>query len=175
MHVLPRPLLALGLLVVLLLAGCGSSSAHDDADVAFATQMVPHHRQAVQMSDVLLTKTGVDPDVLALATQIKGEQAPEITQMTGWLSDWGTPAPSGGMDGMDGMMSASEMDAFGSASGKQAQTLFLQGMITHHQGAIAMAKTESEQGRNADAKALASSIMTSQQAEIDRMEQLLEH
>ncbi len=176
MNLLPRPLLALGLLAVLLLGGCGSADRHNDADVAFATQMVPHHRQAVQMSDVLLAKTGVDADVLALATQIRAEQAPEIAQMTGWLGDWGAPAPSGdagGMEGMGGMMSPTAMQDLMDAQGRQAQTLFLQGMIGHHQGAVTMAQTERAQGKNADAKALASSIITSQQAEIDRMTQLL--
>ncbi|MGI3785326.1 MAG: DUF305 domain-containing protein [Janthinobacterium lividum] len=178
MTTLFRPLLVVAVLA-LFLTGCGASGGgHDDADVAFATGMVPHHRQAVQMSDVLLTKTGVDGDVVALATKIKAEQAPEIEQMTGWLSAWGAPAAdSGGMGGMDGMgggmMSASEMDALGSAQGRQAQTLFLQGMTRHHEGAIAMANTELAQGKDADAKALAQSIVTSQQAEIDQMKALL--
>ncbi len=173
-----RPFLVLAALVALVLTGCSSVPAHNDADVAFATGMVPHHQQAVQMSDVLLTKTGVDGDVLALATTIKAEQAPEIAQLTGWLSAWGAPAPSGsgdmgGMAGSGGMMSQGDMDALTHAQGRDAQTLFLRGMITHHQGAVAMAQTEVAQGRNDDAKALAAKIITSQQAEIDQMNGLL--
>ena len=180
MTTLCRPFLAVVALLALVLSGCGSAaSRHDDADVAFATGMVPHHRQAVQMSDVLLTKSGLDPDVVALASRIKAEQAPEIDEMNGWLSAWGAPAvtgDAGGMAGMgDGMMTPEQMAAFGSARGRTAQTLFLQGMITHHQGALAMASTELAQGKNADAQALARSITTSQQAEIDQMTQLLSH
>ena len=178
-----RPSLVALALLALVLSGCGSAaSRHDDADVAFASGMVPHHRQAVQMSDVLLAKTGVDPDVVALATTIKAEQAPEIDRMTGWLTAWGAPAPTdgGGMGGMgggagmgDGMMTSEQLEALGSAQGRQAQTLFLQGMTAHHEGAVAMANAELTQGENADAKALAQSIVTSQQAEIDQMRQLL--
>ena len=176
---LSRPSLALGALLALVLAACSTSGGHDDADVAFARGMVPHHQQAVAMSDVLLTKTGVDSDVLALARTIKAEQAPEIGQMTGWLSAWGAPAPSGSgdMGGMsapgDGMMSQDAMDALAQAQGRAAQTLFLQGMITHHQGALQMASTEVAQGQNGEAKALATTIVTSQTAEIDQMKALL--
>ena len=129
------------------------------------------------MSDTLLAKSGVDRDVTALATRIKAEQAPEIEQMRGWLSAWGAGdgrTAQGGMDGMgDGMMSAEEMNALGQADGRTAQTLYLQGMVRHHEGAVAMAQTEVAQGENADAKTLAQSIITSQQAEIDQMNQLL--
>nr|WP_232531537.1 DUF305 domain-containing protein [Microlunatus antarcticus] len=171
-----RPFLVVALLA-LLLSGCGASTAHNDADVAFASGMVPHHRQAVQMSDTLLAKPGIDGDVTALASRIKAEQAPEIEQMRGWLSAWGAGVETndgGGMGGMDdGMMSAEEMNALGEADGRTAQTLYLQGMVRHHRGAVAMAQTEVAQGENADAKALAQSIITSQQAEIDQMNQLL--
>lgn len=172
----PRLFLVVVAFAALLVSGCGSSTAHDDADVAFATGMVPHHRQAVEMSDLLLAKTGVDDEVRALATTIKGEQAPEIEQMTGWLKDWGAPAPAGmdPMGGMgDGMMSAAEMDALTKAEGRDAQTRFLTGMVKHHRGAVAMAQTEIAAGRDDDAKTLAKKIVSSQQAEIDQMTRLL--
>jgi uncharacterized protein (DUF305 family) len=68
-------------------------------------------------------------------------------------------------------MSASDMDALAQAQGPRARTLFLEGMVRHHGGALAMARTELA-GRNARATALASSIVTSQQAEIDTMKRL---
>ena len=55
----------------------------------FAAMMVPHHAQAVEMSDLLLAKPDVDPTVADLATRIKSAQAPEIAQMNGWLAGWG--------------------------------------------------------------------------------------
>ena len=75
--------------------------------------MIPHHEQAVEMSDVILAKDGTDQRVLDLATQIKATQEPEIKQLNTWLTEWG--ADNSGMTGMDhgtdGMLSQSDMDA----------------------------------------------------------------
>ena len=81
------------------------AAAHNDADVAFAQGMIPHHQQAIEMSDMLIGKQGIDPEVIKLANAIKAAQGPEITTMQGWLSEWGvsaTPAPTTGMSGMPG-------------------------------------------------------------------------
>src|SRR3954453_19026180 len=119
-----------------------SAEAHNDADMMFAQHMIPHHQQAVEMSDVVLGKQGIDPRVTQLATQIKAAQAPEIQQMQGWLSQWGTPAmpPMSGHDmpGMQGMMSGADMTALQNARGVEASKLFLTQMIAHHEGAITM-------------------------------------
>lgn len=161
-------------------AATASTGAHNDADVTFASSMIPHHRQAIEMADMILGKDGIDAKVTDLATRIKAAQTPEITQMSGWLSAWGADpslSSAGGMGGMggmgDGMMNQADMDALGSATGAQAAKLFLTGMVKHHQGAVAMAQTELDQGQNAEAKTLAQNIITSQQAEITEMNQLL--
>ncbi|MDX1884456.1 DUF305 domain-containing protein [Mycolicibacterium sp. 120270] len=87
------------------------AQGHNDADVMFAQGMIPHHQQAVEMSDMLLAKEGIDPQVVSLAEKIKAAQAPEIETMRGWLSDWGVaPMPpmssempsEGEMPGMPG-------------------------------------------------------------------------
>lgn len=59
--------------------------------------MVPHHAQAVEMSDLMLTKEGIPAAVTGLATRIKAAQGPEIEKMTGWLKSWNQPTemPSG--------------------------------------------------------------------------------
>jgi uncharacterized protein (DUF305 family) len=153
-----------------------AKGAHNDADVAFASMMIPHHDQAIEMSDILLAKSGIDPKVTALAHQIKIAQGPEVAQMGGWLAGWGSkPGPSmGGMGGMgDGMMSQADMDGLKDADGHQAARLFLTGMIKHHQGAVIMAQSELASGQNPDAKKLAHSIVTAQRAEITEMNQLL--
>ncbi len=152
-----------------------ASGPHNDADVMFASMMIPHHNQAIEMSDLLLAKTGVDPTVTALARKIKQAQGPEVAQMTGWLTGWGADPSMGGMDhgsGDDGMMSQADMDALKDAEGAKATTLFLDGMIEHHNGAIAMAQTELDQGTNPEAKKLAQAIIDAQQAEITEMKQL---
>lgn len=161
--------------------GGGSNSAAtaqsvdaNEADVMFASMMIPHHTQAVEMSDTLLAKGGIDERVTALAEQIKAAQGPEITTMKGWLEDWG--ASSSEIDGMDhssGMMSKDDMQALEQATGADAARLFLQQMIEHHRGAIDMAKQEVSDGQNANAVALANNIVKAQTSEISTMEELL--
>jgi uncharacterized protein (DUF305 family) len=199
----PKPLFLTALLAAaLLLAGCGSSmdhegmgsspsstapapsasgtapaSMHNEADVMFATMMIPHHAQAIEMSDMLLAKDGIDPKVRDLAERIKAAQGPEIAQMRDWLSSWGeNPSPAGGGHGGHdggGMMGQAEMDALEKASGAEARDLFLSGMIKHHEGAVVMAETELRDGANADAKRLAQAIIDAQNQEIEEMKALL--
>jgi uncharacterized protein (DUF305 family) len=161
---------------------------HNDADVMFVAHMIPHHEQAVGMSDVVLAKQGIDARVTDLAAAIKAAQGPEIKQMQGWLGQWGNPpmppmTPEDGhgghdMEGMSGdgmgMMSDEEMTALKNANGVEAGRLFLTGMITHHEGAIAMAQTEIEDGKFAPAVELARAIVKTQQQEIDTMKGILE-
>jgi uncharacterized protein (DUF305 family) len=163
-----------------------SSVAFNKADVTFATSMVPHHQQALEMVD-LMNGRQLDPAVRELAGQIEKAQSPEIDTMSGWLRDWGKPVPAatgnsdshdmGGMDmgsqDMPGMMSADEMTGLGQASGAEFQKMWLQLMIRHHQGAVTMAQAELSDGKNPDARKLARSIIDGQQAEIDQMNQLL--
>jgi uncharacterized protein (DUF305 family) len=151
---------------------------HNQADVTFAQQMTPHHRQAVEMSDMVLGKQGIDPRVVDLAGQIKAAQAPEIEQMQTWLSQWGTPIPSAmpgmpGMTGMDGMMSEQDMASLQNAQGVAASKLYLTQMVKHHQGAIIMAQDEINHGQFPAAIAMARAIVTSQQQEIDTMNKIL--
>ncbi|WP_396899297.1 DUF305 domain-containing protein [Mycolicibacterium sp.] len=172
--------------------------AHNDADVMFAQHMIPHHQQAVEMSDMLLGKQGIDKRVTDLATQIKAAQGPEIEQMQGWLKQWGNPPmppmssmPSGDMGhgnmgdmghgatgggdmpAMQGMMSDADMTALQNAQGVEAAKLFLTQMIAHHEGAITMAKDEIEKGQYPAAVQMAKAIVTTQQQEIDTMRNIL--
>ena len=154
-------------------AGMTQGSAND-ADAMFATMMIDHHQQAIDMSDMLLAKTGVDARVTDLATRIKAAQAPEIATMRGWLADWGVPsAAPGSMGHGDGMMSETDMAALEAAPGGEAGKLFLQQMIVHHEGAVAMARTETADGQDPLALALAATVITAQTAEIAEMKELL--
>jgi uncharacterized protein (DUF305 family) len=93
--------------------------AHNDADVAFAQHMIPHHQQAIEMSDMVLAKQGIDPRVTELAKQIKTAQGPEIEKMQGWLTQWGTPQmpmPSGMPDHGNMPMPSGDMPGHGSMS-----------------------------------------------------------
>ncbi|MFI7148463.1 DUF305 domain-containing protein [Nonomuraea sp. NPDC050022] len=149
----------------------------NDADVLFAQMMIPHHQQAVEMAELAETRAS-DKEVKELSAKIKAAQDPEIQTMKGWLTDWGKPLPSGGMDqgmghGMPGMMSAEDMKKLEDAKGSAFDKAFLQMMIAHHKGAITMARTERERGKNHEAKRLADTIETGQQAEVEQMQKIL--
>ncbi|WP_198413067.1 DUF305 domain-containing protein [Cryobacterium sp. HLT2-28] len=158
-----------------------ASAAFAPADVTFAQMMIPHHEQAVEMSDSIVAKDGIDKRILDLATHIKAAQQPEITQLKAWLRDWGTDeASTQGMDGMsgmgdgsDGMMSDGDMTALTDATGADAGKLYLKQMIVHHDGAVRMAQLELDEGQNVDAKAMASNIVKSQTDEIGIMKDIL--
>lgn len=155
-------------------SAAGSTADANAADVMFASMMIPHHEQAIEMSETLLSKSGIDERVTALAQQIKAAQTPEIQQMKGWLEEWDAcAADMGGMDHGNGMMSDGDMQSLEQASGAEAARLFLQQMIEHHQGAIDMAQQEQADGQNSDAIALANAIVQTQTAEIATMKELL--
>jgi len=175
-----------------------AAQSHNDADVVFAQGMIPHHEQAVEMSDMLLAKEGVDPRVITLANEIKTAQAPEIEQLTGWLSQWdastapsspsstmpfmpshdmsGGNMPGGDMPGMagHGLMSDEDMAALQNAQDAEASRLFLTQMIEHHEGAIVMAQQEIDNGQFPAAVTMAQSIVSTQQQEIATMKGMLD-
>jgi uncharacterized protein (DUF305 family) len=155
-----------------------SSADHNDADVKFAQMMIPHHAQAVEMSDLILAKTEIPATVTALATKIKEAQGPEIDTMTSWLKSWNEPTEmaaghSMSGSGMSGMMDEAVMKELQAAQGTDAARLFLTQMIAHHEGAVTMAKTETSEGKNAEAVDLSKKIVTAQEAEIKEMQELL--
>jgi uncharacterized protein (DUF305 family) len=207
MHLSRTPALLLGsaALVATVLSGCGDTShtssshssraattsptasygpaatgPHNAADVTFLTGMIPHHAQAVQMSDLALGRA-TDNEVKALATQIRNAQAPEIAAMSGWLAGWGESVPNshgaghdmGGMNASDGMLSSDQLTELDGAAGTEFARLYLTGMTGHHVGAVEMARTELTDGQNADAKALATAIIAAQSREIATMKALL--
>jgi uncharacterized protein (DUF305 family) len=160
-------------------AAAKSGATFNATDVQFATDMIPHHRQALDMAKVAESKAST-PEVKALAGKIAKAQEPEITTMSGWLTAWGEPVPSpGGMNHgdmgaeMPGMMTDQEMQDLAKAAGPTFDKMFLQMMIKHHQGAVEMARTEQAQGQDPAAKKLAGDIATSQTAEITEMQGLL--
>jgi uncharacterized protein (DUF305 family) len=155
-----------------------TQAEHNDQDIEFAQMMIPHHQQAIDMAKMAAEKAS-DPKVKDLASRVEGAQDPEIQQMTDLLESWGasTETSTPGMDHGDmsgeGMMTDEEMQQLEQATGVDFDQMWLQMMIKHHQGAVSMAKTEVEQGSNADAKALAQQIIDAQEAEITEMQGML--
>ena len=204
-----RPVLAAAAAATLtfVLAACGDSTdetadpgaespaaaeevdaTHNEADVTFAQGMIPHHRQAVQMSELAAGRTE-NPEALELAEEISAAQGPEIQTMTAFLEAWGADVPADdmtmdgdgmdgdgmdGMAGMAGMMTPEEMADLEAAEGQSFDQMFLQMMVAHHEGAVEMAQTELDEGQDPDALQLAEEIIDTQQSEIQRMQNLLE-
>jgi uncharacterized protein (DUF305 family) len=186
------------LAVALALGACGNGSGsttdsaatagagqRNDADVAFATGMIPHHQQAVTMAD-LAAERATDSRVKELATKVKAAQAPEIETMSGWLTGWGKRVPRAGEghdmsdhahgpDGEEvgGMMSDKDLYDLVKAVGPAFDRRWLDLMIRHHEGAVTMARTEIDTGAFPAAKTLAGQIVQSQSTEIEEMKGLL--
>lgn len=202
----PRSLVVSGLLAgTLLLAACGetdptatgaagagsqaSTSAatpadYNDADVAFVSGMAPHHEQAVEMAEILLSKDP-SPEVTALAEQIRAAQGPEIEQLEQMLNHVGVESAGGHSGGHGashgdgdttvhaGMMSDAQLQELEQATGTAAERLFLEHMIEHHRGAVEAAETELADGTYPPALELAERIRASQTEEIVEMQELL--
>lgn len=159
-----------------------TQAAFNDADVVFAQMMIPHHTQAITMAKLAATRAQ-SAEVKQVAQRIEAAQQPEIDTMTGWLKGWGTEVPaveSSSMPGHDmssntgtGMMTEEEMASLEAASGAKFDRMFLEMMIKHHAGAIAMAKDEISSGRNTEAIALAQKVAGDQTKEITQMRALL--
>jgi uncharacterized protein (DUF305 family) len=189
-----RSVAILSAVLMSVLAACGSNSSQDaepvvaedatsadamfnDADVIFAQMMIPHHEQAIEMSDIALDPTiGAGEKVLELATQIKNAQDPEIALMKDLLAAWGQPlVAEGDVDHstmMSGMMSADELAELGTLTGPAFDAAWAAAMIAHHEGAIEMAETVLADGNNAEILTLAKAIIDAQQAEIETLRSL---
>jgi uncharacterized protein (DUF305 family) len=156
----------------------GEPAAFNADDISFASNMVPHHEQAVELS-ALVPERSTNPEVIALAQAIQAAQEPEIATMKAFLVQWNeNPDTQTGHEGhdmgsMDGMVDTATMARLESLTGAEFDTLWLQSMIGHHEGAIKMAETEIADGANVDAKSLAQHIIDEQQAEIAQMRTML--
>lgn len=184
------------------LAGCGEDDAsggtpaaehtaangdvYNDADVEFATEMIPHHADALVMVDMTQGRR-LSPEFARLTEDIREAQAPEIEMMADWLTDWGEEVPETSRDHVNSHMGDGDMgmgDGMGmdpddlaelrDSGANMFETMWMQMMIEHHEGAIEMAETEQAEGLFPDAIALAESIEESQTAEIELMEELID-
>lgn len=167
------------------------------AEAGFARDMQVHHDQGVQMAMIVRDATD-DPDVRLLAYDIATTQAHQSGQMYGWLTEWGLPQagpepsmtwmtrPGRSSDGhshggaghtpgepMPGLATSAEIEELSTASGVEAERLFLTLMIDHHLGAIEMAEAVLERSSHSSVQAFATAVVRSQQSEIDQMREML--
>lgn len=196
--------LFVALFAALLLTSCSGSGEHTEAqtteesvsagqppgfnadDYAFATNMIPHHEQAIELA-AMAPDHSTDAELIALAAKISAEQEPEIRALRVFLVQWdenpddktsqgddGGDGGDGGHGTMAGMVDDATMAKLQSLNGAEFDRLWLQSMISHHQGAIEMAKAEVANGQNEDIKRMAQTMIDAQQAEITQMNQMLE-
>lgn len=179
----------------LLLAGSllGSSvPAEGSADVGFARDMQAHHAQAVEMA-LLVRDRSDDAELRQVALDIELTQQQQQGQMYGWLQVWGLPQAGsalpmawadghghGGSDegtgqqgSMPGMATPEQLADLAAADGAEAERLFLELMIAHHEGGVAMARSALELATEPAVRRLAQAVVDSQTAEIAVLETLL--
>ena len=169
------------------IAGCGSANESNalfnDADAIFAQMMIPHHEQAIFLAEMAENSTsGAGPEVISLAAQISSAQGSEIELMKSFLTQWDVPVV--GHESMDhssmdhgskmkGMLSVEELAKLSTLSGKVFDKEWMLAMIAHHESAIEMARTVEQSGKNLEVQALAKTIISGQQVEIDQMNSML--
>lgn len=149
-----------------------ATAEHTAADTKFIQSMIPHHEQAVKMSEIMLQKKDLPASITDLATKIKAAQAPEIEMMTGLLKSWNESPTMGAGHSMEGLMGEDDLKELEATQGTDAAKVFLRQMIAHHEGAVKAAKAETAQGTNPDAVRLSEDIVTAQEAEIKEMQDL---
>jgi uncharacterized protein (DUF305 family) len=173
------------------LAGRPSYPLDNSADAGFLRDMSSHHAQAVDMSMVVLDRTD-DPTLYLVATDIARTQQAQIGIMQGWLTLWGLNSRGaeppmtwmadsehdhGGTDNvpdaMPGLATSEEMVSMEEAEGVEAEVMFLELMIAHHEGGIDMAEAEVELGREERVMNFAQGMVNAQRSEIELMESML--
>lgn len=180
------------LLATVLMMGACSTADHNEADVAFATDMVEHHAQAIQMANFTIGRDGIDPRIAELAEEIRVEQTQEIDTLSGWLREWGEPVPETGFatgdshshesDGyetdahtdMPGMMSGEEMARLAEAPDAEFGSMWIEMMVAHHEGAITMAEAVQDEGKHDRLVDLAADIESVQRVEVKDLRRWLD-
>lgn len=156
-------------------AQSGQPAAHNAADVAFARNMLPHHRQGVELAAMVPAHTA-NRDLRVIAAHIGADQQAEIQTLNLLLAQWheqthpdeGDDAGHGGMP-MMGMVDQSTINELQSLDGAPFDTRWAKSMISHHQGAVMMAQDEIAHGQSVDAIHVATLIVDAQQREIATM------
>jgi len=151
------------------------------ADIKFMQGMIGHHAQALEMVELLKTRSG-SGDLKKLALRIELSQDDEIKMMQSWLATRGQQVPdrnamhAHGATLMPGMLTPDEMKQLADAKGAEFDRLFLEGMIKHHGGALTMvAELLASPGaaQESEVFAFVSDVEADQRMEIDRMGAML--
>jgi uncharacterized protein (DUF305 family) len=163
-----------------------SELAHNEVDTGFLQDMREHHEQAVYMSFIYNSLPDTDSGLRTVATSIIMGQNQDIGRMVQMLRMFGEPEANEGETSMawmgmpvergqmPGMASDADLDKLATLSGREADEFFVQLMKAHHEGGIHMAEYASGNAKNAEVRAMASAMATSQQEEIAEMQRELD-
>lgn len=183
--------LVLPVVACLLLAGCSTAepeveqdgfvetdtlpSEANATDVHFLGMMVPHHQQAIDMSQVLLDSNVQDREVRDLARRIKDGQEEENQQMLAWAEEWGQDQAMElhSHHLANGMFNPTVLENYRALEGDELRTQFLELMHFHHEQVLDMTEGEVANGGFGPLKDLATQMIEVQTAEMAEMEELL--
>lgn len=157
-------------------AGDDQPAEVNEVDVHFLAMMIPHHQQAVDMSEIILAAQGTSAATADLADRIKVGQEEEIDTMVDWAEQWDQQdlMEHHAQHIANGMIAPEQLDQLKTLEGEEADTLFLQLMHSHHAGAVAMTQDQIDNGGYQPLVDLAQQMIDVQTAEMREMEQLLE-
>lgn len=172
-------LIGAGLLVLVgafvLLRPVSSTATFNSSDVMFAQMMLPHHRQAIDMAEMVLQPDRDSSlELQSMARAIQLQQSSEVTTLENLLRTWRADAEAGDHSGMmDGILSDEELGQLNSLQGTEFDHAWSLAMIEHHQGAIAMARDVLETGINHRIAVLANDVVAAQGREIRELQQIV--
>ncbi|MBQ1080408.1 DUF305 domain-containing protein [Nocardiopsis sp. B62] len=185
------------------IAALAEEQGHNEADVTYLVKMIEHHRQALEMTDLVEDRYQRD-GIERIADRIAAAQGPEISAMESWLevNVFGpareNPAHQNfcGLEGdgthhstedavvacdlqvdhddMEGMVSDEDMGRLADADGDDFDHLFVELMTAHHEGAVTMAEEAMAEGKDQEVLRMANDLIAEQNTEIARMEGVLE-
>lgn len=175
-------LAVLGAAVTLVIVRIPQFPGDSSPEAGFARDMMDHHAQAVEIAEIVRTRT-TDPAIRTMAADIALTQQAQIGQMQGWLDEWGLTATGEGprmawmgqpvTARMPGMAAQVEVNALSKLPQDQLNLSFLRLLIRHHTGGVGMAQGILSRTERPEVLRLASSIVASQQSEIDAMQDML--
>lgn len=140
-------------------------------DLQFIDTMIAHHQSAIDMANPAATNTN-NVELKKFAAKIFADQTREINQMKEWREKWFAGKPSALNMDMPGMRESMQMEmtALNKARDKDFDIEFIRSMISHHEGAVSMAREALTKAEHAEIKTLANQIIKAQEAEIKMMQ-----
>ena len=161
----------------------GNPAGYNSADITFATLMIKHHQQAIELAK-LAGPRSANTEINGLADQIVATQQPEINILNVFLVQWdenpdirtdgGGEAPEATGASVPGMVDDATMARLESLTGPEFDKLWLESMVGQHQGGVAIANDEIADGANVDAVSIARTIVAGLDPQIAQMKKMLE-